>query len=542
MFLKFPKTNIAMASDIKIFKPLYNNIGVGGNLLCFMDLEKLIQKHPNVSRDELEKIRETSHFLNYKEHSFVKVVQLCHLRREKEKTNGRESVKAGPLVQVLSAHVLPSDKLIDQNKPLATYGRIYAEYRDTTSGETIVHDLYSRKWDDAQVLGPSGGPLTLIGPDYSCWPFGDCMSLNNNTRLVVNLFTGVEGNNLFAEKQFFCTEEDMTTDLEKVKIEYVHGGLGSLALRYIAMPFAVYGNVEVVFIHKKLDKENLHSQSLNVKGRIVARYGNNPCRSEFTLFEKQCDNEFERVENDPRSGISSMRLSRCWVGVPAYSSLILDVDLSEFGTGRKILKETVELRVENERESGDKFIVDDNILICVKVGWVSSMPQGKQESYGMELDDEDEDESSDDEMSGDDEQMDEVSCVPVASSSNLSRPWVLHAHQYIPLSASFVEIFSVFIGRENYKALQVYGSIQRNQDDPAQPATDGFIALCRSLVIVPEHSSIIIEATLANGLSDEVYFKELEFEIGKGGTIHNKSIMEANGFSIEIYVKWDVKM
>ncbi|GFP88328.1 hypothetical protein PHJA_000976500 [Phtheirospermum japonicum] len=222
----------------------------------------------------MEKLRETEHYPDFSEDCFELGLQLLDDKRENEKIRVRESVIAGPLIQVLSVHYLPSDnnKLIDQNKPLTTYGRIYAEFRDTTSGKTIVHDLYNRKCDDAQVLGPNGGPLTLIGPDFPHWPFPDCMSLNNNTRLVVDVFTGVEGNNLFAEKQFCCPEEDMTTNLEKVKLEYVHGELGSLVLRYIAMPFAVYGHVKVEFIHKKLDEENLQSRSLNVIGKVVVGY------------------------------------------------------------------------------------------------------------------------------------------------------------------------------------------------------------------------------------------------------------------------------
>ncbi|KAL3615756.1 hypothetical protein CASFOL_040050 [Castilleja foliolosa] len=307
--------------------------------------------------------------------------------------------------------------------------------------------LCTRSSDDAQVLGPSGGPLTLFGPDYPCRrPFKRCRRFNI-TSLVVDVFIG-EGNNLFAEKQLCCGyEEDLTIDLENIKLEYVHGELGSLAVRYIAMPLAVYGHVEVEFLYKLLDGEN---RSLNVKGKIVARYGNNS----WTLFDKQNDNEFEQLENKQKMGKvgeARMRLSRCLVGVPVYSSLILDLDLSEFGTGRKFLKETIEFRVQNE-VSQDQFLVDDDILIRVLVGWKSSSPQGRQELS-------DDDESSGDEMLSDDEQMDEeASCDLVASPSNRSLPWSLY-----PITActlSFVEIFYVFIGRENYKPLQVYGSIK----------------------------------------------------------------------------------
>ncbi|KAL3636453.1 hypothetical protein CASFOL_021000 [Castilleja foliolosa] len=409
-----------------------------------MDMEKLMQTYPNVTRVELEKIREIRQFGN---RCFVWDVESLNKKREYVKTNGRKSVEAGPLVQMLSVHVIPSDKLIDQNKPLTIYGRIYVEYRDTTSGEMIIHDLFSRKCDDAQVLGPSGGPLTLIGPDDPCsWPFDDCTPLNNNTRLVVDVFIG-EGNKLFAEKQLCCDYEDMTNDLEKIELYYVHGEVFSLALSYIEMPFAVYGNVQVDFF------SNQENRFINVKGRIVARYGNIK-GSECTLFEKEHDNEFERVEKkDPKCRIASMRLCRCWVGLPMYSSLILDLDLSEFETGRKILKETLEFRVRSEVLDYE-FLFDDDIVILIHVGWSSSSSQGRLKL--MELDDDDDD----DESSGDDEHIDEASCVPVASSSNF-----FFKFPDLGCLAYSVEIFSVFIYREKYKPLQVYGSIQVASDE-----------------------------------------------------------------------------
>ncbi|GFP80084.1 hypothetical protein PHJA_000151800 [Phtheirospermum japonicum] len=231
---------------------------------------------------------------------------------------------------------------------------------------------------------------------------------------------------------------------------------------------------------------------------IVARCGGNfPSEVCCTLFEKQSSNEFEQVGIDTRRCAACMRLCRCWVGLPAYSSLVLDVDLSEFGTERKLLKETIELRVEKVGVSNDELIVDDDIYIRVSVRWVSPTPQGRQESCGMELE-EDDDESSDDEMSRGDEQMTEASCSPVASSSNPASHWALHAHQIRPFSTPSLEIFSVFI---DYYRIVLF---KRNRDDPAQPGTDGFTALSRSMVIVPLNSSLIIEANLVNGLVDQV--------------------------------------
>ncbi|KAL2928447.1 Ribosomal protein S6 kinase delta-1 [Bienertia sinuspersici] len=609
-----------------------------------MDLENLIEKYNNVSREEFEKIRETSQYPTFSQNVFECLVRMLHRRRKHEKKYGRESILAGPLVQVISVQVLPD--VIDQNKPLTIYGRIYAEFRDTTSGEKIVHDLYNRKCDNAEVLGPSG-TLTLISPDCSSWPLDICMSFPN-TRLVVDVCAG----------------------------EYVHGEAGALAMRYISMPLAVYGHVRLLFTPKQsniLDEEN--HPSLNVKGKIVARFGiifGSHASEEYTLFEKQ-SNEFERVDLSPRKRMGGMRLSRGWVGVPAYSSLILDLDLSEFGTERKILKETVELRVENGLVSGDKFIVDD-ILISVRVGWHSPRPRGRctEEVCGIEL----EDESSSDEIppqettkEESDEQMIEA-CVPEASS-NTRPPWFLRAHQNsraefkamqvygsieVSSSACTFDVFKreakdAFVLSEHSKTLpvidgfrvyddcdslevkidlkdvenclcirgyiewdwevrdngslcldnqlcsivqgeqcfaaihytvfseavqanidvlyipksehvdvhpKVYGSLiaqynnydyisqynkdnyrivlfQRNQENPAQPGNNGMIALSRSVVAVPVKSSLIIEANLWNGISDQVLSFSTKFRIGASS---DSMTMEGDGYSININLKW----
>ncbi|XP_021774896.1 uncharacterized protein LOC110738773 [Chenopodium quinoa] len=419
-----------------------------------MDLENLIEKYNNVSREEVEKILETSQYPTFSKDIFECSVKQLHMRREREKVYGRESIITGPLVQVLSVQVLPD--IIDQNTPLTIYGRIYAEFFDTTSGEKIVHDLYNRKCDNAQLLGPSG-TLTLISPDCLSSPLDICMSIPN-TRVVVDVCAG--GKKLFAEH--ICCDEDIT-DFGQVKLVYVHDELGAraLSMRYISMPFAVYGRVRILFTPKqsnKLDEEN--HPYLNVKGKIVARFGNffgSHALEEYTLFEKQ-SNEFERVDIGPRKRLRGMRLSRGWVGVPPYSPFILDLDLSEFGTERRILKETVELRVENGLVSEDMFIVDD-MLITVRVGWHSPRPQGR--CTGIELGDK----SFSDEISPQettkresDEQM--IEAFVHEESSNIRLPWFLRAHKNMPFASPVVEIFTVFIGRENFEAMQIYGLIE----------------------------------------------------------------------------------
>ncbi|KAL6548529.1 hypothetical protein OROGR_008950 [Orobanche gracilis] len=407
-----------------------------------MDIDMLIQKYspnisedeyPNIPKDQFHKIREISQYPAFNEHMFLE--RISSLGREKLKLDGRKSILAGPLLQLLSVHILPND----QNLPLTVFGRIFAQLRDASNGNLIVHDFYSRTQDNPQVLGRQNHTLELICPDFNSSQLSFNAMPLHETKLVVDVYVG--GNRLLGE---FVVGEDVN-DFEQVKLEHVHCDLASLALRYNFIPFAVYGRVEINFLRKKGYKSDQVHDSLNLKGKIVARYGDTfgGCASEeFTLFDKQ-SNEFERVE----FGSSDMRLSRCWVALPAYSPLIIDLDLWELETEQKILKETVEMRFE-EVWGRNKFIVDD-MLVTVGMSWFSPQQQGM-------MDDDDDESSSEDE--GDVEQENEI-CVPEASSKRM-RPWRLGPHKDMPLSSSSVQIFSIYIGREKLKALQIYGSIE----------------------------------------------------------------------------------
>lgn len=335
----------------------------------------LRQKFYNVSREELEKIQETTLFHGLCQNIIENTACILHERRRNEEINGRESIIVGPIVHVISAHFFPDKK--DYEEPITIYGRIHYEFCQSTSGKMIVNDLYSRKRDNVEVLGPSGS-LSLTSLDYSSFPL---ISMPfHNSRLVVDICVG--GKNVGA-KYIWCAED--TTDFEQVKVEYVRTELGVLALRYLAMPFAVYAHVEIEFFNRQgceLD-EKKHSY-LDVKGKIVARYGNSYMRYdpvECTLFDKHA-NEFERVGFELNT--RSMRLSRCWLGLPFYSSIHLDLDLMEFGSERKIIKETVELRAEKQSQSDVAFIVDD-ILINICVRSTSPVPQGRHDEKEDEV-------------------------------------------------------------------------------------------------------------------------------------------------------------
>ncbi|KAL6495607.1 hypothetical protein OROGR_030170 [Orobanche gracilis] len=303
-----------------------------------MDLEKYMNKYNNVSREELDKIRDSLSISTFNEVVFESKVKSLYEKREKEKRDGRRALRPGPLIHVISVNVQP-EKEGEEGKPLAIYGRISVQFCDSVYRGMVEHDLYKRERNDIEVLGTNGS-LTLNGPNYSCWPYHAYMPLYGN-RISAELFDGA--NNVFIKECFSLDDNKIEYEYEQVKSMFIRGEQGTLTLHYIAIPFGVYCRVEVMFYNRQGSrKDKQEHRSFHLNGKIVARYGNTYgtyASEECTLFEKQSD-KFERVEIDH---VKSMQLSRCWVALPAYSSIIVGVDLSEFETGRKIVNRTVEL-------------------------------------------------------------------------------------------------------------------------------------------------------------------------------------------------------
>ncbi|VFQ59428.1 unnamed protein product [Cuscuta campestris] len=412
-----------------------------------IDADTLMQKYPNVSQEEIDKFRTIAYYPAFSEFRFEHRVAELHRMREEEKKHGKQAFLVGPLVQLISVQFLPAVDNLDRNQSFTIYGQIYAEFPDTTSENWIVQDFYNRKSSDAQVLEKDGF-LTLITPDCSRWPFNAHME---HARLVVDVYAGDE--NICA--QFGCADD--VNDQEHLKWKRIHRGFGSLVLCYSVIPFAIYGRVKVCFIRKQGCTQNVDNHFLKVNGKVVAR----SCNSfdGYTLFDKK-PNEFEEVETSNRG---KLNMSRSWVGLSANTSLIIDIHLSEYGTEHEILRKSLDVQIRNDVPCGDDFIIGD-ICINVSVLWYSPN-QGRcfKENSGMLLDsvssshELSSQETSKEEDDGDDE-MSEFG--DTEGPSNISRCWKLCPHLDIPLPSSALQIFSVFIGREKLKALQIYGSIK----------------------------------------------------------------------------------
>ncbi|KAL2895828.1 60 kDa jasmonate-induced protein [Bienertia sinuspersici] len=247
---------------------------------------------------------------------------------------------------------------------------MHAEYLD--SGSIILHELYHRDRSEAEILSPNGN-LTLIGPNcVSSQPEYACIPLFRS-RIKVMLYDGAD--NVFAKQCFILDDEiDVDDYYECVKTKSIHCELGSLTFKYVAFPFGINCRIQVMFSNDRQQASKKHD-FVDVNGKVVVRYGNNygnySCE-ECVLFETQ-ENESKRVEFDQGK---MLQLSRCWVIVPAYSSLTLALNLSDFKAKQHIVNDSIEFLPQQGRMSSS-FFVSGDIIIRVRVAWFSPKPMGR---------------------------------------------------------------------------------------------------------------------------------------------------------------------
>lgn len=332
----------------------------------WMDLDKYLNVYTNVTREELEKIIEC--VCDGKDRDWCERAIDWHAgslqeSREKEILHGRPGVNVGPIVHVLSVSVQSKE----EGKPFAIYGRIGVVFPDFIYGRVIDHEVYKYECCTPQILDTTGA-LMLNGPRYSCDPLHAYIPLFRN-RINVKLFDEV--GNVFASENFTLGDTICDNDFEEVKFEVINCEQGSLKIQYITIPLGVYCHVAVTFSRRKKSE---NCGFININGKIGGRYDNtygNYALEETILFEKQ-NHEYERVVFG-----QEMQLGRYWLALPAYSSLFIQLDFSEFRTGQKIINNTMEFLVQGEWMSCDTFALND-FFIEVSVAWFTPSPMGPQ--------------------------------------------------------------------------------------------------------------------------------------------------------------------
>ncbi|VFQ74722.1 unnamed protein product [Cuscuta campestris] len=332
------------------------------------DVMELLNRHPNTTGRDMEKLfidcgpdlARSLRLPNPNILGFVETsIRGISISRETEKQKGREHVIAGPLLHVHSLHVQPKEAL--KGRPLLVCGMIRVKYQNIITGKEVHLDVYRQSAEEADYISPSGGNLVLFRPDiFPDWITGyqDFWMELQGTSIEVDLYLKIgESTHSFAREKFLVGSTTQG-DVEELRSKEFQHTLCSATLSYIKMPFAALCKVDVRFSSKNKDLV------VNVSGKIVMRYRNicgnynsEPC----VLFEKE--NGFVSVKMEEL-------LPRKLLGVPAYSSLEVELDLMDVNTSKPI-KEKITMLNEDGPHAGDCVVdVDGDFAIILYVALI----------------------------------------------------------------------------------------------------------------------------------------------------------------------------
>ncbi|VFQ70319.1 unnamed protein product [Cuscuta campestris] len=351
--------------------------------------------------------------------------------RINERLKGREHVVAGPLLNVHSLHVQPKKAL--KKRQLAVYGTIRVRYENIMSGEEMQLDLYNRGANNADNISSCGGNLTLCWPD-SHLSYDDLWMKLHKTTIEVDLYHKIGDKAFPFAKENILVGDTTEGDFEEVRSKEFHSKMCSATLIYIAMPFAVLCQVSV-----RPSSQDM-GRVVNIAGKIVARYKNtcgNYTSEPFILFEKE--GEFEPVQMN-----NELRMSREWLGMPAYSSLELDLDLRDFDTNKKLTRR-VELLGENCMYAAEYGAAVDGFAIAVDAGLYPYPLNGV--GWG--------------DCFSDKNLLSLLNFELESSSPNNGNLW---CHDQGLKPSPLVEFYSIFIGCKKRVALKVVGTVEFSSD------------------------------------------------------------------------------
>ncbi|RAL42865.1 hypothetical protein DM860_009372 [Cuscuta australis] len=345
------------------------------------DSGNLLKQYPYVTSQDVDYLREGYGALG----DISQLVRCINTARETQQANGREHVLAGPLLDVQSVHVLP--KAAHKGRPVFVYGRIHVSYLHISDGRQMHLDIYNRSADDAEYISPTGGYLTLTWPDDNHWKVYDLWMKLDKTTIAVDLYLKIGDRTAPLAVDDILVGDTTKGDFEEVKSKEVGGKLCSATVVYMGNAICYFGSTGCSFLQQRPKHPS---------------------------------------------------------GKPAYSSLILDLDLRDFDANTTLIKRKVELFDRNGVFSTEYLVTVDGLTIRVHMPMFSYQPDGC--CY----------ESSDSDESDDE-------CV---FEDNLR--YHHHSMPVTPCASNLVEFYSVLIGRRNLMALNVSGTIEITTDHNSQ--------------------------------------------------------------------------
>uniref|UniRef100_A0A803NBZ2 DUF6598 domain-containing protein n=2 Tax=Chenopodium quinoa TaxID=63459 RepID=A0A803NBZ2_CHEQI len=381
------------------------------------ELDEIIESQKSPSEEQLKKERMWNSIESIVDDNRV-WQHLKHIRSE-------------PVIEVLSVRLRNHNQTDYTSESWELYGTIYVHDsmgRVGIGSNRVVLFEREEEIDDPEIIPLTGGALSLFGPH-------SVMSMDKPV-IGIHLSDKVTGDTLI----FNYAPLLMTTDTPQLHHQFeqfhkitVPGAACSAEVEYLALTFAVYAHVEVQLL-KQVAGSVIYEedeQDLDIYGTISAKY--NLYDSEhkincFTLFDINKDSDKTEKVNliYPTNGIT---LSRSVVAVPSYSLLTIQLKLWDRAKNELIVEGSYDFLTSNY--STDKIIVGRNCVNAkVTIKWREPflLDEPCVESHGY---------------------LNKIRFRLPPNAPNISVDAV-------------VEVFSVFIGRQNDEQLSLYGMVNYN--------------------------------------------------------------------------------
>ncbi|XP_074269558.1 uncharacterized protein LOC141592692 isoform X2 [Silene latifolia] len=332
------------------------------------------------------------------------------------------SVRTEPMIEVYSIRVLKNSFVDDHEDKCQVYGTITV----VDSKTNIQCLLYNRGRTDEN-------------PDVISFDYPN-LTLNRTNNvfameqpiIIFDIRDTATDAAIIAGRA--CLENATTAEFEQNLVLTIHQeGVGSVYVDYTALRFGVAASLDLRLQKYVEDDSNDGSdsdeESVDVCGSILACHSNAYCsRKSASQIRSTKVFETQASESQVVEFGSPIKLSRQFVAVPAYSSLVIKFNLRDPDTDEAIF--VGETTVETDNYESSTCVLGESCRsykMLVEVRW--------KEPFML------------------DESFYDTSSEPGDGFAKLGNGMVIATH---PL----VEIFSVFIGRQNCEEeLSLYGKI-----------------------------------------------------------------------------------